>query len=192
MRVFFVTRNNSPSKRDRFYQWLVSLISPTFTHVAVGNQVVTLSPSMKGNQFWPTHDFLAKYPGVAGWFEVPARANQWGKYENIGPRGAWQYVGRLFGRQNAHTDCVTTVCDVIGFPPTLTPDQLWDYLREQGYEWTSTGPEVSEELLNGDVDGDGECVQDQVSTARSDRRRTVYGEGSTSTRIHSRSGIGRP
>ena len=137
MRVIFVAPTKCVTWRDTLYQWCVLRVSKDYVHVAIGNREVTLNPVMRGNEFWPTDVFIDKYPGVAGYFEVPCRSNLTG-FEGVKSRRWWHYFARLLGKQHRDTDCITTVSAVLDFPPVLTPDQLWDYLRENGYEWIET------------------------------------------------------
>lgn len=138
MRCYFVTREKRLGW-DWFTTGLVSLWSPSYVHCAVGNRRVVLNPLPRGNEFWPALAFH-KYPNLAGYFQVPPVGKPLRDYESVHKRLLSQYVakglsgGRLY--RERHSDCVTTVCDVLGIKGPWTPDQLWDHLRKKGYVWT--------------------------------------------------------
>lgn len=138
-KVYFAQKHTTSDRLDAFCEMCVSFVSRSYRHVAVGDGEIVLNPVLRGNEFWA--DELWDYPGLAGWFEVPAKVPL-STFDMIGPRKRWHYFARYltgWAARGPHTDCVTTACTAIGCPVLGTPDELWDYLRREGHDWHEMG-----------------------------------------------------
>jgi len=121
--------------KDGWIDLLLKAFSPSYGHVLVGDDDVTLNPLLRGNEFWPTAA-ITTYPDLAGAFVVPTLPPVWRIYEGVPRRSGWTYARRLCGLYDHNADCVTTAAHVLGRGlDAITPDELWKYLEGEGYEW---------------------------------------------------------
>jgi hypothetical protein len=147
VRILFAVPKGKPG----WWEWLVQTIARShFTHVAVtsmqGDTEVVMNPTIpKGTEFW-RFDLWLDHPkpfGFVGWFNVPAA--RWPDLnDHIDPisRRLWRYAARwlTFGLLPCE-DCVTKVrrvlhdAGVVTPASIVTPGQLWDHLRSEGYEY---------------------------------------------------------
>lgn len=146
MRPLFFTRQHPFPHRT---WWIERFTNSEFVHVAVEVDGVVMQPVWNdGVRFYPW--LAAKTtPGLAWSFEVPAtRAMTLDRHESSRPKWLAEYVLRWLTRGlYRFPDCVTAVRAVLWdggvFTPhsILTPADLFDHLRSEGYHLCSPIPD---------------------------------------------------
>lgn len=148
VRVLFVIHARNQTR----WAWLVQNIAKSeFTHVVVtsmqGDTEKVLDPTFKGVRFWTLESWFADPKGAefVGWFDVPAeRWPDLNNHEDPISRSLWRYVLRWLTRGFFPCeDCVTKVrrvlheAGVVTPASIVTPADLWNHLRNEGFEYAT-------------------------------------------------------
>ncbi len=128
-----------------FLSWLVRFITRSeLAHVSIGYDGAVLHPGILDNEYWPQIAYTLKYPTLVCAFTVPLKQPiDLDRYPS-GQKQVWPTIMRwmLRGRGPATQDCTCIVIDCLrsgGVPvPTtlVSPQALYDWLKENGYERT--------------------------------------------------------
>lgn len=127
--------------------WLEKVSRSEFVHCAVEVGDVVLHPLWNhGVTFYDKAEF-ARAPGLSWAFEVPVeRLPDLIDHRDDTRKALWQYALRWASRGlYRFPDCVTVVRAVlsaagVATPECLTPGDLFDHLRNEGYPLCSTQP----------------------------------------------------
>lgn len=148
--VYFSADSGRPGSKVRNRYAAISTLVRILTrsrldHVAISYRDLALDPAMPGSRIWFATEFVARYPGLVGVFEVPLLDEiQLRRWEDIHPKRPmpvfWHWLTRGLIPSK---DCVSIVREClrtggIAVPREITtPRRLFEYLTKRGFEYAA-------------------------------------------------------